>query len=86
MRACVWLTLMGLASIAPAAESDATLMAQEQRDAHMREKGELNSRIADLQQQADTIESLTDRQAQYIQQLQAQIDALQQQDPVEHRE
>ncbi len=83
MRACLWLTWLWLAAPAMAGSENAALIQAEQRDAHLREKNELASRIADLQKQAATIESLADRQTQYIEQLQAQIDALQQPDATE---
>lgn len=77
MRSYGWLTLLLIASPLHAGQGDAALIQAEQRDAHAREQQELNSRIADLEQQAHTIESLADKQTEYIETLQAKINALQ---------
>ena len=81
MRSWFLVTLMWLAGpLAAAADSNNQVLLQaEQQDARARENAELSSRIDDLEHQANTIRTLTDRQQQYIEQLQAQIDALQQQ-------
>lgn len=78
MRCWYLVTLLWLAGpLCAAADSgDRALLQAEQQDARARENAELNSRIDDLEQQAQTIRNLTDRQQQYIEHLQAQIDAL----------
>ena len=53
------------------------LLLDEQRDAEARRQQELKSRLDALQQQESTMRKLSDKQADYIEKLKAQIDALQ---------
>lgn len=59
-----------------AAESNTELLTDELRDAETRRHDELGSRVNDIEAQAETIRQLTQRQAEYIKQLEAKIDAL----------
>lgn len=63
--------------------SNDTLLTEELRDAETRRRNELNSRVDEVEAQADTIRQLTERQAEYIEQLKARIDALEAQGSVE---
>lgn len=85
MRCYLMLTLLTI--LAPltinASANDATkksnneLLLDEQRDAEARRQQELKSRLDALQQQESTIRNISDKQADYIEKLKAQIDALQ---------
>ena len=76
MRKLLVLTLLILPTLALAA-SDADLMRDEQLDAARRQKQDLNERLQAMQQQAQTIKELNARQDQLLEQLKAQINALQ---------
>lgn len=58
-------------------KSNNELLLDEQRDAEARRQQELKSRLDALQQQESTIRNISDKQADYIEKLKAQIDALQ---------
>ena len=76
MRKLLVLTLLILPMLAQAA-SDADLIRDEQVDAARRQKQELSARLEAMQQQAQTIKELNARQDQLLEQLKAQINALQ---------
>jgi flagellar motility protein MotE (MotC chaperone) len=63
-----------------AKQSNTELLREELRDTETRRQHELDSRVKEIEAQAETIRQLTQRQAEYIEQLKAKIDALETQD------
>lgn len=63
--------------------SNTELLTEELRDTETRRQNELDARVQDIEAQAETIRQLTQRQAEYIEQLKAKIDALEAQGAAE---
>lgn len=63
-----------------AKQSNTELLTEELRDTETRRQNELDSRIKEIEAQAETIRQLTQRQAEYIEQLKAKIEVLEAQE------
>ncbi|MEE4251376.1 MAG: hypothetical protein V2I38_12355 [Alcanivoracaceae bacterium] len=77
MRLITSAALLFVLSSAAAEENSAALLEEELHDAARRQHQELRSREAALAEQTETANQLLQRQQQYIEQLEAQIRALQ---------
>lgn len=69
-------TLQAQRKQSTAMQSNTELLTDELRDTEARRHDELGARVSDIEAQAETIRQLTQRQAEYIKQLKAKIDAI----------